>query len=138
MMLQVSLDRGAARPPHPSDPRARGAAFTKLFDGAGGDDFFALHAAQYYLRQRGFSFGSSSIGLPVGVMYGRWQIAKWRNMSPREIVSLHGEIAGDFRCGPATLSIFWTAPAAAIAAITRPAFVLAIHHLQGNHQGAAS
>ena len=110
----------AIRPQPVADDREASAVFSKTFDNERGIDFAALNDAQAFLIDRGFSFGSPCIGCPQGVMYGRWQIAKWRNLTHSEITGLHGVVSGDRRKGPIKVSIFWNAPAFAIAAVAQP------------------
>lgn len=77
---------------------------TKTFEGS--SDFEALRAAETHLRARGFSYGSSERGAPTGVMYGEFDISKWRNLSAEDRKSLDGAIlAGDHRNGPVVIVI---------------------------------
>lgn len=41
----------------------------------------------------------------MGLLYGDWAIAKWRNLSPAERKQLDGRMEGDFRHGPVTIRI---------------------------------
>jgi hypothetical protein len=68
-------------------------------------DFEALHAAQDWCRENGISYGSLCRDDPVGLLYGDWAIAKWRNLSPAERKQLDGRMEGDFRHGPVTIRI---------------------------------
>lgn len=126
MLQTLTPPIGLPLPRHPHSPRGAQAAVIKTFDGRPACDFSALHEAQFWLNARGFSFGLSCIGHPSGVMFGRWSVAKWRNMTSREIAALHGEISGDFRTGPVTVAIYTTAPVAAIEAAALPAFALVL------------
>jgi hypothetical protein len=75
--------------------------FKKTFSESG--PFKALYAAQKWLSQNGYSYGSTSRGSPVGVMKGDVVIAKWRNLTKQEIDELGGRLTGDTREGPVTL-----------------------------------
>ncbi|CVE51194.1 Uncharacterised protein [Serratia marcescens] len=77
--------------------------FTKVFDQKG--TFNALYACQDWLRDNGYSYGSSCRGCPTGVLKGDWLIAKWRNLTREEIEGLHGTIDGNFREGPVRLHL---------------------------------
>ena len=78
-------------------------AFEKVFDQKG--TFEALHAAQRWLRERGYSYGSTCACCPVGVLHGDYLIAKWRNLTRQERAELDGALDGDFREGPLTLRL---------------------------------
>lgn len=80
-------------------------------------DFEAMRAAETFLQSAGFSIGSWQRGAPCGVMFGDYGIAKWRNLSRQEQAQLHGILTGDGRNGPLTVTIFETAPIAAVAAL---------------------
>lgn len=111
-------------------PRAEEAAFTKTFEGHAGVPFSALTMAQAYLKERGFSFGAMAAPSPIGVMHGRWMISKWRDMTNDEIAALHGTLTGDHRNGPVKLTLFFTAPVAAIAKVAEPGYAVAVAMLQ--------
>jgi|SRR5947209_12617624 len=93
------------------------ADFIRTFDQTG--DFAAMHAAERFLSERGFSVGSNQRGAPRGVMFGNYDIAKWRNLGADERLELHGTLIGDGRNGPLALRIYASAPAGAIAALTQ-------------------
>ena len=78
-------------------------AFQKVFDQQG--TFEALHAAQCWLRENGYSFGATCACCPVGVLKGDYLIAKWRNLTRQERAELDGTLSGDFREGPLTLTL---------------------------------
>lgn len=42
---------------------------------------------------------------PVAVLKGDWSIAKWKNLSKKEIDVLDGRVYGDFRNGPVTVEL---------------------------------
>lgn len=68
-------------------------------------DFAALYAAQNWCDENGISYGSLCGDAPVGLLYGDWAIAKWRNLTPAERAQLDGRMEGDFRHGPVTIRI---------------------------------
>lgn len=78
-------------------------AFTKTFSEPG--NFEALYSAQKWLEQNGYSFGSNCRGSPIGILKGDFIIAKWRNLTKREIDQLDGELTGDMRNGPVTIRL---------------------------------
>lgn len=91
--------------------------FHKTFSGQGAFD--ALHAAEDFIRSIGASCGSNQRGAPTGIMFGDFDIAKWRNMNARERGELHGVIdAGDHRNGPVAVRIFDSAPADKLTALS--------------------
>ncbi len=47
-------------------------------------------AAQAALDQAGFSLGRNQRSDPRGIMYGDYDVAKWRNLSKRDRAGLHG------------------------------------------------
>jgi len=85
---------------------------TNVFSEPG--DFAALNEAEDFLRERGFSVGSSQRGAHRGIMFGDYGISKWRNLSKQEQAELHGVIrVGDHRYGPVYVDLYETAPAEA-------------------------
>jgi hypothetical protein len=90
------------------------------FEGA--EDFEAINKAEAFLKSLGFSYGSMQRGEPIGILYGDYLISKWRNMTPAERDSLHGQITAEsFRSGPVHVDIYDDAPEEAFAAIARRA-----------------
>lgn len=77
------------------------------------DDFATMRAAESYLEERGFSVGRQQRGEPRGVLFGDFDIQKWRNLNARERAELHGTMTGEGRHGPLTVKLFATAPEAA-------------------------
>ena len=91
-------------------------------------DFGAMRAAEDWLRERGFSVGSTCSGYPRAIMYGDYSIAKWRNLGREEIRTLHGVMrsdvsSGSFRGAGVVIELLDRAPADAIAAFREPAHV---------------
>lgn len=83
--------------------------FKKTFSETG--TFQALYAAQNWLAANGYSFGSTCRGSPTGILKGDFVIAKWLNLTKAEIAQLDGQITGDNREGPLTVTLK-VAPAA--------------------------
>ncbi|MFJ3481746.1 hypothetical protein ACIPL1_00010 [Pseudomonas sp. NPDC090202] len=77
--------------------------FTKTFSEAG--DFQALFSAQKWLDAHGYSYGSTCRGSPTGILKGEFFIAKWRNLSHQQIEELDGQMSGDNRNGPVTVTL---------------------------------
>lgn len=64
-----------------------------IFTGEGA--FSALNAATAWLRSMGFSVGRMQARSPSGIMFGAYDISKWRNLSQADRAVLHGQmIAG--------------------------------------------
>jgi len=88
-------------------------------------DFAASHAAEAFLKSRGFSFGPLQADDPRGVLFNELErpriVAKWRCLSEYHRSQLHGLITGDPRKGPVLIKIFAHAPAAARQAVSRAA-----------------
>ena len=93
-------------------------AFAKQlkFDLCAGD-FSDFDAAMEHLESCGFSVGSMQRDDPIGIMFGDFCIAKWRNLSLKDRGELHGTITGDKRNGPVVVTLWATAPQAAIDAL---------------------
>ena len=73
-------------------------------------DFEANRAAERFAEECGLSVGRMQGPAPRGLLYGDYDISKWRNMSTAEINALHGTMGGDFREGPVTIRLFDSAP----------------------------
>jgi hypothetical protein len=87
-------------------PAIEAAGFTKEF--VGEEDFHALYAAQRWLTENGYCYGSQERGNPTGIMKGPYDISKWRHMSRREIDQLDGRMTAPglcFRSGPVTIHL---------------------------------
>jgi len=68
-------------------------------------DFEAVNAARDWCRENGISYAPLCGDAPVGLLYGDWAIAKWRNLTPTERAQLDGRMEGEFRNGPVTIRI---------------------------------
>ena len=75
-----------------------------VFDQVG--DFEALYAAQAWCLERGISYGSTCGPDPIGLLYGDYCIAKWRNLTPKEKRTIDGIITGDKRNGPIRIKMY--------------------------------
>lgn len=87
------------------------ASLVKTFSQSG--DFEAMSAAEQFLAVAGFSCGTTQRGDPRGIMFGDFDIQKWRNLSNRDRNDLHGHMTGNMREGPVKIEIFERAPAEA-------------------------
>jgi hypothetical protein len=95
-----------------------------VFSNAG--TFSASRAAEQWLRDRGFSFGSSQVGGPQAIWHGDCDIAKWRNLNPAEKRDCHATLDGNGREGPMTITLRGSAPQ-----VARDAFALTIAEVAG-------
>lgn len=78
--------------------------FQKEFNDSG--DFNAWHTCKKWLKEHGYSCGSTSCRAPgVGVLKGDYCIAKMHNLTRDEIKQLDGLVTGNFREGPVTLTL---------------------------------
>ncbi len=69
-------------------------------------DFSAVSAAENWLREHGFSYGSMCMDMPIGILKGDWCIAKWCNLTAKERNQLDGKLlSSDFRSGPVVLQL---------------------------------
>lgn len=57
--------------------------FTKTFNETG--TFRALYAAEAWLAAHGYSCGSTCRDMPSGILKGDFVIAKWNNLTRKEI-----------------------------------------------------
>jgi hypothetical protein len=85
-----------------------GARFAITFAGLG--DFEATRAAEKALGARGFAIGPMQRGAPRAVMFGDYQVAKWRNLSRDERRETHASLTGDGRNGPLIFRLLSAAP----------------------------
>lgn len=64
------------------------------FEPADGDDFAALHAAEAWLRTRGWSWGSLQSRAPCGIIRGDAGIGKWRHLNQASQDAMDGIMVG--------------------------------------------
>ena len=55
--------------------------------------FEAYRAACKWCEENGYSHGSMCRDMPIGLLKGNWQIAKWRNLDSSERESLAGTMS---------------------------------------------
>lgn len=72
--------------------------------------FCAFDAAVGWLESLGYSVGRMQRGAPCGIMFGDFDIAKWRNLSALERAELDGAVEGNFRDGPVYVRFSRPAP----------------------------
>lgn len=75
----------------------------KTFSESG--DFEASHAAERWCAENGISVGRCQGPSPRGLLYGDYDIQKWRNLNVHERAMLDGTLTGDMRHGPVHLRI---------------------------------
>lgn len=80
-------------------------------------DFAAETRAVAMLEDCGFSVGHLQAHAPRGILFGLYDIQKWRNLNAAERQALHGVMTGDMRTGPVVVEIFDCAPDEAKAAL---------------------
>ncbi|WP_139043875.1 hypothetical protein [Allomesorhizobium alhagi] len=80
-------------------------------------EFAAEDRARSFLEAAGFSVGREQAHAPRGILFGSYDIQKWRNLSAAHREALHGVMTGNGRTGPVKVEIFDTAPDAAKAAL---------------------
>lgn len=68
-------------------------------------DFAAENAAVDALQSAGFSVGCKQAHAPRGILYGLYDIQKWRNLSTDDRAALHGVMRAE-RAGPCTVELF--------------------------------
>lgn len=83
-------------------------AFQRTF--AQDDDFAATRAAEAFLSSRGFSVGRMQARSPTGILFGNYDIQKWRNLRAADRDALHGLMLGAGRAGPVTVYIYDNCP----------------------------
>jgi len=78
---------------------------TLTFEGT--NDFEAVNKAAAWCHEKGFSVGSMCRDEPIGLMYGDYLVAKWKNMTPKERRTVDGKITShNFRSGSVTVTVF--------------------------------
>lgn len=84
--------------------------------------FVAMASAEGFLQSRGFSVGPMQGDEPRGIMFGKFIIAKWRDLGVLEQRQLHGMMSGDMRHGPVKVELFRSAAPLARAAVAQPPY----------------
>ena len=68
--------------------------------------FQALWDAEAWCAENGISYGSLCGQDPVGLLWGDFSIAKWKNLTGKERHQVHGRMTSpNFRTGPVTIRI---------------------------------
>lgn len=80
---------------------------------AGDAAFEANDLACRALEEAGFSIGRMEHRSPRGLLFGSYDIQKWRNLNAQHRRDLHGALVGDMRNGPVKALLFPAAPGAA-------------------------
>lgn len=78
--------------------------------------FVANYAAERWLRDRGFSIGSSQCDQPRAIWFGDCYISKWRGLNAAERRDMHAVMTGDGRNGPVHIELCAGATSEAIKA----------------------
>lgn len=84
--------------------------WSEVWHNDAGGNFSAQSRAEAFLEGAGFSVGRMQRGSPRGILFGYFDIQKWRNLNEVERHELHGEMTGDMRAGPVTVSMFCNVP----------------------------
>lgn len=98
-----------------SPTEAREICFTCRFADRG--EHAAMRAAERFLNGAGFSVGRLQGPAPRGIMFGDYDVQKWRNLNDADRRTLHGQMTGDMRNGPVQVIIFASAPPEALRAV---------------------
>lgn len=76
-------------------------------------DFVAVQRAEKLLQEHGFSFGTMQRAEPRGILFGDYDIQKWRNLSRADREALHGFMTGR-RDSQVSIEILDSAPLDAV------------------------
>ncbi len=68
-------------------------------------EFAAKRAAEAWCRERGISAGPCQQHQPRGLATNGVVLAKWRNLNDSERRQLDGQMTGDMRHGPVTVTL---------------------------------
>ena len=73
-------------------------------------DFQSMYAAQHWLKENGYDYGSSSVLNPTAIMKGNYDDYplpwKMKNFTAKEKKMVHGIITGDMRNGPVKIELY--------------------------------
>ena len=87
-------------------PHADGRTVVSFMQDEGDDTFAAMYAAEKWCADHGVSVGHScGQGHPRGLLYGDFETAKFRNITPKERAMLDGKMTGAMRTGPVTIDL---------------------------------
>ena len=72
--------------------------------------FQSMYAAQSFLKENGYDYGSSCAMMPTAVMKGDYYSYdlphKWKNFTNEQKKNVHGVITGEQRNGPVFVKLF--------------------------------
>lgn len=74
----------------------------------GDADYEALQKAQDWCDENGYSYGNLQADAPIGLLFGEFEISKWRNMSSAERKALDGTMDAPgrtYRKGPVIVTL---------------------------------
>lgn len=98
-------------------PSSHKASIRLTFSDTG--DFVAESRAVALLEDCGFSVGRKQAHAPRGILFGLYDIQKWRNLSVSDREALHGVMTAGGRGGPVVVEIFESAPEIGVAAVRK-------------------
>ncbi len=80
----------------------------KCFESIGCIDFSNLYQAGRWLSSKDYSYGSISLGMPIAIMSGKYELhEKWYNLTEEQKMNVNGVmISDDFRNGIVKIIIF--------------------------------
>lgn len=69
--------------------------------------FESMYAAQAWLTERGYNYGSTCATMPVAITIRPYELPwKWKNFTKEDEKSIDGVMIGDMRDGPVTIHLF--------------------------------
>ena len=74
------------------------------------EPFAAEARAVRFLESAGFSVGRKQAHAPRGILYGSFDIQKWRNLSKQDRDTLHGVLVVDYKDLNASFEVWDTLP----------------------------
>ena len=69
-------------------------------------DFMAYRSAEYWAKENGYSYGSMCHPQPTALYKGDFSVAKWKNLSTKDISQVDGVITGEYRNGPVKITLY--------------------------------
>jgi hypothetical protein len=72
--------------------------------------FGSYYEATGWCIENGYSYGSMCGPLPIALLKGDYNIAKWKNLTSRERQEVDGIMTGDFISGEVTIIIYEPLP----------------------------
>jgi hypothetical protein len=83
----------------------------------GATPFHAWDEARRWLTERGFSVGRMQAHAPTGLLFGEYDVQKWRDLNREDRAALDALAEGDYRNGPITVRLMKRARIEAVAAL---------------------